>query len=956
MDQSVNSYKTPQDLGTLTGKRQRREPDVSAGEHLADASPLIAKRGALRPDNEPSSDEHQHEPKRIRERRRFVSVDDDTEKLKPWGLALSGGGIRSATFSLGVTQALAQSKAPSPAGYRSLARFDYLSTVSGGGYIGSFIVSLFMKNRLKADSNETQAAANASSVLQTNPPLRLRHAAEQKDASAAEKFSLSWLRENGRYLTPNGAGDVFFAATVGIRNFCAVHYVIATVLFTAFLLSQAIQTTLVSEWGQALKAALSAQFFPPSSSAATCDSVVKLAVDAAASVKASVVTDPKCATSIASALWLSLWWVPAFMVMMFVTVPVALAFWIVHPARGGSTSDKPRMFSEGAWGYVALIVALKVLTFWFFTFVFTSDFTDLRRVDFSAWTALTFAVVVPIVWCFIALVVHAIAVKVVCAAASASSATDAASISQERRRLSLWLENALLFTLLLSALAALETVAQTAFLYVTSAAQPALVITTTAYGALAWFTHKLVVFFNEKTESGFLRKLPMSSILNVLGIVVALLLACFWAYLAVGVRCNDTSCGTPAALPLLWWLVAFTAFAAVLSGLFPGFVNLSSWHAFYSSRLRRAYLGATNRARFGEHSRSVVETHMNDEPNTADYRAASGAPIHLINVCVNQTMGAGGQLVQRDRKGKNLCVGPFGYTIDDTFYTFAPRGSSADASTDLSISEWVGVSGAAFSTGLGRATSLGSSLLLGFANVRLGRWWPSYASAELRTKTSNAVKLWRGVLKSQKYLFRELTARFPGSDREWLYLSDGGHFENTALYELLRPERGIRFMVVCDNGCDTKYEFDDLANAIRLARIDHGVEVVVDTTALNDPILSPYLATPTELREALTTEAQPGKRSNRCAVLLKATHADWPNDVTHILLIKPRLIAALPEDVLQYAQTHPDFPQQTTADQFFDEAQWESYRKLGLSIGNTLFGDDTQTSPFWTRLQHYVSP
>src|SRR6266404_3484820 len=50
------------------------------------------------------------------------------------GLALSGGGIRSATFSLGVLQALARLDV--------LRYVDYLSTVSGGGYIGACVTSL----------------------------------------------------------------------------------------------------------------------------------------------------------------------------------------------------------------------------------------------------------------------------------------------------------------------------------------------------------------------------------------------------------------------------------------------------------------------------------------------------------------------------------------------------------------------------------------------------------------------------------------------------------------------------------------------------------------------------------------------------------------------------------------------------------------------------------------------
>ena len=55
-------------------------------------------------------------------------------KLALVGLSLSGGGIRSATFSLGVIQALAK--------HGLLKTVDYLSTVSGGGFIGSCLSSL----------------------------------------------------------------------------------------------------------------------------------------------------------------------------------------------------------------------------------------------------------------------------------------------------------------------------------------------------------------------------------------------------------------------------------------------------------------------------------------------------------------------------------------------------------------------------------------------------------------------------------------------------------------------------------------------------------------------------------------------------------------------------------------------------------------------------------------------
>jgi hypothetical protein len=63
------------------------------------------------------------------------------ERLHLSALALSGGGIRSACLALGVIQALAEA--------RLLTQFDYLSTVSGGGYIGSWLSAWLYWNKNK---------------------------------------------------------------------------------------------------------------------------------------------------------------------------------------------------------------------------------------------------------------------------------------------------------------------------------------------------------------------------------------------------------------------------------------------------------------------------------------------------------------------------------------------------------------------------------------------------------------------------------------------------------------------------------------------------------------------------------------------------------------------------------------------------------------------------------------
>ena len=81
--------------------------------------------------------------------------------------------------------------------------------------------------------------------------------------------------------------------------------------------------------------------------------------------------------------------------------------------------------------------------------------------------------------------------------------------------------------------------------------------------------------------------------------------------------------------------------------------------------------------------------------------------------------------------------------------------------------------------------------------------------------------------------------------------------------------------------------------------------------------------------------------SSKVALLLNvhvAGQAGVPDGppVTRIVVLKPRLTVAAPADVRQYGSTHPAFPQEGTADQFFDEAQWESYRALGVAIGRRI--------------------
>ena len=320
----------------------------------------------------------------------------------------------------------------------------------------------------------------------------------------------------------------------------------------------------------------------------------------------------------------------------------------------------------------------------------------------------------------------------------------------------------------------------------------------------------------------------------------------------------------------------------------------------------------------------------------ADYLApgtepalATLAPMHLINVTLNNTVDPGEQLVQRDRKGEPLLVTPLGFSVNGEFRNFPTLQPRYEIERTLSVGQWIGTSGAAFSTGIGRQTSLGLSLLLGAANVRLGTWWESGAGAD--PVAGWPLQVLRAMFKTQMYLVNEFTAKFHGLRRRWQYLSDGGHFENTALYELLRPSRNVSFVIACDNGADPDYDFEDLANLIRLLRIDMGIELEIDAGVRDDPLLHGLIGVPDDFRAGLP---HPGTAAavdapEPVALLLRAHPGGSARPSCWVLMIKPRVRRDSAVDVVQYALGHPAFPQEPTADQFFDEAQWESYRKLG---------------------------
>jgi hypothetical protein len=139
------------------------------------------------------------------------------------GVALSGGGIRSATFSLGVFQSLAR--------LRLLEHVKFLSTVSGGGYFGGFFGRLLHRNHGDIPGFDGDAAGGRQRKTAERLSIEDVEAILENSGSSPLRF----LRRNGRYLAPGGSGDLLSAFAVVLRNWVAAQVVVGFLVFLLLL-------------------------------------------------------------------------------------------------------------------------------------------------------------------------------------------------------------------------------------------------------------------------------------------------------------------------------------------------------------------------------------------------------------------------------------------------------------------------------------------------------------------------------------------------------------------------------------------------------------------------------------------------------------------------------------------------------------------------------------------------
>jgi hypothetical protein len=209
-------------------------------------------------------------------------------------------------------------------------------------------------------------------------------------------------------------------------------------------------------------------------------------------------------------------------------------------------------------------------------------------------------------------------------------------------------------------------------------------------------------------------------------------------------------------------------------------------------------------------------------------------------------------------------------------------------------------------------------------NVRLGAWLGNPGPAGDTSYRDSAPR------NGTQSLLAEALGLADDS-RPYVYLSDGGHFENLGAYEMVR--RRCRFILVVDADADSKCSFEDLANAARRIRIDFGIPI---TFKDKFTIVS---------RDASVEDK---KAARYCAVgKIHYDQVDEGGEPGYLVYIKPAYYEQKePIDVRGYAGESSAFPHETTADQFFTEAQFESYRALGAHIFDAIQCEKSDVDPF----------
>ena len=905
----------------------------------------------------------------------------DAHAAGAFGISFSGGGIRSATFNLGVLQGLSE---------KGLLKYvDVLSTVSGGGYIGSWLHAL-IRNHDRGEPVATEAKLAASV---TSPP------------GTPDQDPVMFLRAYSNYLAPQPglfSSDTWTVAVIWLRNVLLNQLILApavAALVAAALAAVFVNQTVGLRWLAAVVAA-----------AALLAATVLLVRNLEPIAKRSVEADPPSGDPVearhgagpegsrdgiaivllvlAAAIALGTTQVPLAGLPLLLIVLSPMLLMILIQVGGGfigcyrarHKSKAPAIahviwmsvvagavaaaLLAGVWALIAgwvdrpwLVVilgpALMILAVLASNMLLVglmgADYPDAARewtarigsrlgIAAAAWaTLLGLAILGP--WGVSKLLVEFRTIGIGAIAAWAATAiggamagssakTDAAGKSGGGAKRLLEALTSIAPTVFLVGYVILlaigvhrlldavtaptlrppDAVAPTRYDVTVETPDPAAIDERVARAETGWLADALAPA--DAFERGYPSRLMHDADRRLVGSGIGL---------------------------ALFAVVALIASARIN-------INEFSLHHFYQNRLVRCYLGASNKRR--QANTFTGFDPRDDFPLAALTPAAAWpdgqakqpyfGPYAVVNTALN--LNTGSELAQQERKAMSFVFTPDVCGFDPFTREQAQPIPGAEPSPLGYRTTWgyaaphgpnlgttVAISGAAANPNSGYHTSGPVAFLLTVFNARLG-WWlgnPRWSKASAKDGPTFALR----------YLFAELLGQSTNRTA-FINLSDGGHFENLGLYELVR--RRTRFIIVCDAEEDGGLTFGSLGGVVRKCRADFGVEIDIDPAPIRrraDGSSGAHCVVGT----ITYPEPEPAFAARMTGGLRPLAADPPPRARGWLLYLKSSLTGDEPADVLEYQSQHAEFPHESTGDQFFSESQFESYRRLGLHVLRSAF-------------------
>jgi len=349
-------------------------------------------------------------------------------------------------------------------------------------------------------------------------------------------------------------------------------------------------------------------------------------------------------------------------------------------------------------------------------------------------------------------------------------------------------------------------------------------------------------------------------------------------------------------------------------------VNLNhvSVHRYYRDRLMETFMPDVAAILADNYERS----HKTEEANAKRLHEMCGnkenteysGPYHIINT--NVVLASAKRAKFRGRGGDNFIMSPAYCGSNATGW----RKTKEYMGGEVTIASAMAISGAAVNPdaggggdGITRQPFL--SILMGMLNLRLGYWVPNpdpqKSKGILKPPVPNYI--WPGLWEIARFRLNE--------NAYFLQLTDGGHFENLALYEMIR--RRLKLIIVCDGTADPQYTFSELANAMQKVRTDFGALIFINNEDLKELMPSKKI--------------DQVKVAERGFLIAEIVYAD--NSKGRLIYINTTFCEELSADLYGYKREHPSFPEEPTIDQFFDEKQFEAYRELGYQIALKMMKD-----------------